>query len=148
MKNEKISLWQRRIADKKSSGLKLEEWCAKNQLTKHAYYYWKRKLAALETSSSAVSLFVELPVEPAVEIGSVSGTMLIQWNELSIRGTDSYSVNLAAELLEKMKFQWSKDDSGIKEISIRQVEWLLQGLSIDQKKAHREVKIGSENACF
>lgn len=30
MKNEKISVWQRRIADKKSSGLKLDEWCAKN----------------------------------------------------------------------------------------------------------------------
>lgn len=103
MKNEKISLWQRRIADKKSSGLKLEEWCAKNQLTKHAYYYWKRKLANLETSSSEVSLFVEVPVEPAAERGSVSGTMLIQWNELSIRVTDSYSVNLAAELLEKLQ---------------------------------------------
>lgn len=40
-----------------------------NQLTKHAYYYFKRKLAVLETSSSAVPLFVEVPVEPAMGIG-------------------------------------------------------------------------------
>lgn len=52
------------------------------------------------------------------------------------------------KLLEKMKFQWPKEDSDVKEISTRQVEWLLQGLSIDQQKAHREVKIGFENTCF
>ena len=48
-------------------------------------------------------------------------------------------------LLENMKFQWPKDDFDVKEVSIRQVEWLLQGLSIDQEKAHREVEIGSED---
>lgn len=52
------------------------------------------------------------------------------------------------KLLEKMKFQWPKDSTDIKEISIQQVEWLLQGLEIEQKKAHHEVKIDSENVCF
>lgn len=103
MKNENISLWQRRIADKKSSGLKLDDWCSLNQLTKHAYYYWKRKLADLEISSSDAALFVEVPAEPAVKKETVSDTMLIQWNELSIRVTDSYSVNLAVELLAKLQ---------------------------------------------
>ena len=103
MKNENISLWQQRIADKASSGLKLDEWCARNQLTKHAYYYWKRKLADLETNSSDVSLFVEVSAESAAEKHSESDAMLIQWNELSIQVTDSYSVNLAAELLSKLQ---------------------------------------------
>jgi hypothetical protein len=102
MKNEKFSLWQKRIADKKSSGLKLDEWCAKNQLTKHAYYYWKRKLTDLETSSLETSLFVEVPSELTVETEIVPDVMVIQWNELSIHVTDSHSVNLAAELLAKL----------------------------------------------
>ena len=28
------------------------------------------------------------------------------------------------------------------------VEWLLQGLEIEQKKAHHQVKINRENTCF
>lgn len=34
MKNKNILLWQRRFADKESSGLKLTEWCAQNQISR------------------------------------------------------------------------------------------------------------------
>ncbi|MGB8452393.1 MAG: hypothetical protein WCD89_08675 [Anaerocolumna sp.] len=44
MRTEKISLWRERIANKEANGLNLTNWCAQKQLTKHAYYYWKRKL--------------------------------------------------------------------------------------------------------
>jgi len=70
-------------------------------------------------------------------------------NAIKVLRYDKNGFVLASKkLLEKMKFQWPKDDSEVKEISIRQVEWLLQGLSIEQEKAHREVKIGLENTCF
>ena len=52
------------------------------------------------------------------------------------------------KLLERMKFQWPKDREEVKEISHKQVEWLLEGLSIEQKKAHYEVKISGKNSCF
>ena len=52
------------------------------------------------------------------------------------------------KLLERMKFQWPKDRAEVKEISHKQVEWLLEGLSIEQKKAHHEVKISGKNSCF
>lgn len=103
MKNEVHSLWQQRIADKKTSGLKLDEWCAKNQLTKHAYYYWKRKLSDLETSRLEASRFVEVPSQSTVHSESVPATMVIQWKELSIHVSDSHSMNLAAQLLEKLQ---------------------------------------------
>lgn len=70
-------------------------------------------------------------------------------NAIKVLRYDKNGFILASKkLLEKMKFQWPKEDSEVKEISIRQVEWLLQGLSIEQEKAHREVKIGFENTCF
>lgn len=70
-------------------------------------------------------------------------------NAIKVLRYDKNGFILASKkLLEKMKFQWPKDDSEVKEISIRQVDWLLQGLSINQEKAHREVKTGSENICF
>ena len=52
------------------------------------------------------------------------------------------------KLLEKMKFQWPKDTQMVKEINFKQLEWLLEGLEIEQKKAHYEVKISRENICF
>lgn len=52
------------------------------------------------------------------------------------------------KFLEKMKFQWPKDSGMIKEITCKQVEWFLEGLEIEQKKAHHEVRIKKENVCF
>lgn len=52
------------------------------------------------------------------------------------------------KLLNKMKFQWPRNSKEAKEITSQQVIWLLQGLSIEQKSAHIEVKLNTENACF
>ena len=39
-------------------------------------------------------------------------------------------------LSEEMKFQWPKNQGEVRNITRRQLEWLLEGLQIDQKKAH------------
>ena len=52
------------------------------------------------------------------------------------------------KLMERMKFQWPKDSQMIREISTKQVEGLMEGLEIEQKKAHRDIKISKENICF
>jgi transposase len=52
------------------------------------------------------------------------------------------------KLLEGMKFQWPKDACDIKKISSQQVEWLLQGLEIEQKKALPKIEMGSHNTCY
>ena len=39
------------------------------------------------------------------------------------------------KLLDDMRFQWPRTPSEVKEISHQQVEWLLAGLEIEQKKA-------------
>ncbi len=52
------------------------------------------------------------------------------------------------KLLQDMKFQWPKKEQDVKEITMTQVEWLLQGLSIEQKKAHHDVKIDTKHICF
>ena len=62
---------------------------------------------------------------------------------------DSNGFILATKkLLDDLKFQWPRTPEEVKEISFRQVEWLLQGLEIEQKKAHHRVKINKENTCF
>lgn len=42
--------------------------------------------------------------------------------------------------LERGKFQWPKDCNSTITITQRQLRWLLDGLSINQKGAHKEVK--------
>jgi len=36
--------WEKLIADCQSSGLKVDDWCIKNNISRHAYYYWLRKI--------------------------------------------------------------------------------------------------------
>ncbi|MFA6737038.1 MAG: IS66 family insertion sequence element accessory protein TnpB [Saccharofermentanales bacterium] len=38
-------------------------------------------------------------------------------------------------LADEMKFQWPKTQTDVRDITDRQLAWLLEGLSVDQKKA-------------
>lgn len=42
--------------------------------------------------------------------------------------------------LEKGKFKWPSKSTEVKSITERELRWLLDGLSIEQPKAHKEVK--------
>lgn len=39
-------------------------------------------------------------------------------------------------LTDEMKFQWPRNQGEVRDVTRRQLEWLLEGLQIDQKKAH------------
>lgn len=52
------------------------------------------------------------------------------------------------KLLEGMKFQWPKSPSEVKEITFQQMEWLFQGLNIEQKKAHYSVELSAGKTCY
>lgn len=36
--------WEKLIIDCQSSGLKVDDWCEKNKISRHSYYYWLRKI--------------------------------------------------------------------------------------------------------
>lgn len=36
-----LNLWAGRFHDQKSSGLTVKEWCSQNEVSIHAFYYWK-----------------------------------------------------------------------------------------------------------
>ncbi|MBZ9607331.1 IS66 family insertion sequence element accessory protein TnpB [Clostridium estertheticum] len=41
--------------------------------------------------------------------------------------------------LEKGRFKWPSNENEVKSVTQREVRWLLDGLSIEQPKAHKEV---------
>jgi transposase len=70
-------------------------------------------------------------------------------NAIKVLRYDKNGFVLATKkLLEGMKFQWPKDVCDVKNISSRQVEWLLQGLEIEQKKALPKIEMGGKNTCY
>ena len=70
-------------------------------------------------------------------------------NSIKVLRYDKNGFILASKkLLDEMKFQWPKDAAETKEITSQQLEWLLQGLSMEQKKALHTVKINAEETCF
>lgn len=42
-------------------------------------------------------------------------------------------------LSDEMKFQWPKTLGEVRDITRRQLDWLMEGLQVDQKKAHQEI---------
>lgn len=36
--------WEKLITDYQSSSLKVDDWCVQNHISRHAYYYWLRKI--------------------------------------------------------------------------------------------------------
>lgn len=70
-------------------------------------------------------------------------------NSIKVLRYDKNGFVLASKkLLDEMKFQWPKDAVETKEITSQQLEWLLQGLSMEQKKALHPVKMSAEKTCF
>lgn len=102
---DSITLWKNRIASRESSGLKVSEWCANNNISRHVYYYWHRKVTV--QSFIGKEKFVEVPIKSALNSSAALQTekseLMIKWKDISITVTDSNSVNLAAELLCRLE---------------------------------------------
>lgn len=70
-------------------------------------------------------------------------------NGIKILRYDSNGFILASKkLLDGMKFQWPKAPEEVKEISYQQMEWLFQGLKIEQQTVLHSVEMNLNNTCF
>ena len=69
-------------------------------------------------------------------------------NSIKVLCYDKNGFILAQKTLlnaEKMKFQWPRNSKEMKNISKKQLDWLLPGLKIEQEKSFKEYDINSEN---
>lgn len=63
---EKNLVWATKIREQKESGLSINQWCQKNQVTKGSFHYWKDRLFPKDTLTRAC--FRELPVDQGTGI--------------------------------------------------------------------------------
>ena len=59
----KLEAWASHFAEQKASGLTVAAWYLQNNVSKHSYFYWKRKLKD-EAVSQALPEIVPLAVPP------------------------------------------------------------------------------------
>jgi len=105
-KIESIRLWENRIKSRKLSGMDVNEWCGKNNISRNAYYYWHRKIKDFKEEPSPV--FAEVLIEPKsiIPVEKISKPeIIITWKEFSITFKDMDVVSIVAELLSKLEEQ-------------------------------------------
>ena len=59
----KLEAWASRFSEQKASGLTVADWCQQNSISRHSYFYWKRRLKD-EAVSQALPEIVPLAVPP------------------------------------------------------------------------------------
>lgn len=60
MESEKFILWKQRLEEIKQSDLTVDEWCKQNQISKHAYYYWHKKILDSINNVNKTTCFAEV----------------------------------------------------------------------------------------
>lgn len=82
-------------------------------------------------------------VKEAFELNPFSPGLFVfcnrQCNKLKILQWDHNGFWLHYRRLERGKFKWPTADSQVISISYREFRWLLEGLSLRQKQAHKAV---------
>ena len=102
-KELRLQQWADIIRDRKESGLKVDDYCELNNISRNAYYYWlkKLKIAALEASKVT---FTELPVPVQHKTKQeVSSEISIQLNDAIIQVRDGASSELLKVVVEVLK---------------------------------------------
>ena len=107
-KNAKLNRWYADIQSQKQSGLTVNDWCEKAQITRPTYYYRYRQVMqaiearlAPETAPSPVQ-FASLPV-PAVSQSSAGNSILIRLGDLEVEIPSGASREHLAAVIEALK---------------------------------------------
>ena len=69
-------------------------------------------------------------------------------NSIKVLCYDKNGFILAQKTLlekEKMKFQWPRNSTELKNISKQQLNWLLSGLKIEQKTSFKDIELDLKN---
>lgn len=94
----------------------------------------------LRKAIDGLSILVESQLELNLFSGYLFGFCNRRRTTIKLLYWDNNGFCLWIKRLEKDKFQWPQSDVAKILISQRELSWLLDGLSIKQKKAHQTLK--------
>lgn len=80
----------------------MDDWCKNNGVSRHAYYYWHRRIQDFQENESE-KVFVEIPLDsPEKESVSEENGILVKWNDFSFCIQDQGSIPLVADLMQRL----------------------------------------------
>lgn len=100
---ESYELWKQRIYEQKISGLTIPVWCEKNQLSVHAYYYWRKIIRKQKDSTYDLTVPAFAEIQNTANVSLLSGGIVLTWKEVSIRISSKQEANLAAEVINVLQ---------------------------------------------
>ncbi len=104
MNLKSLELWQHRIADRKTSGLNVTNWCKKNNLTKHDYYYWLKRIEThTQNINTSIPVFAEVKSTYITQCKNVNSDIQITRHDINLTVSDSNTVKLAAEFISRLQ---------------------------------------------
>ena len=91
------------IRDQKSSGLTIKEWCLKNHISEHCFYYRQHKLRQ-DALSGQEPRFMELlpPASAATNLENLNSTASIVHGTFRVDLTNEVSEELLAKIIRVM----------------------------------------------
>lgn len=99
----RLQQWAAIIHDRKESGLKVDDYCKLNNLSRNAYYYWLKKLRTAALESSEVT-FAELSSVPqCISNESPSAPVAVSLGDATIYVSDSASSGLLEMVIEVLR---------------------------------------------
>ncbi len=104
----RMDQWEKLINDRQNSGLQVDEWCEKNQISRHAYYYWLRKVRkkACESILPAISKQTTPVSFAKVELQSHqthTAAITIQYQSATIEVREGTSLQIIESVLSALK---------------------------------------------
>ena len=96
--------WQAHLAAQAKSGLSRAEYCRRQQISYHAFVYWRKRLS--KTAGNIVALVpITLQADPerGVSHGSAAGLTIVLPGKISIAVSDNFSSTTLNRLLNVLE---------------------------------------------
>lgn len=100
---ESYNLWKQRIYEQRISGMTIPEWCKTNELSPHAYYYWRKIIRAHKEDPAITKITTFAEVEQAEKISPPSCEVLLTWKDVKIQISSKQEALLAAEVIRALQ---------------------------------------------
>lgn len=94
-------VWEKRIADCKSSGQTQVKWCESNDISIHQFRYWMKRIKDTNDAKKTNNSWVPLVIED-VKL-NVSDSLLLKVGSVSIEVNPDFNPTLLKKLIKVLK---------------------------------------------
>lgn len=106
MDESKRQLWVERFDEQANSGMTIDAWCTKQQLSKYTFYYWKQRIRKEKLESmvenTPASMFAKLEISSVQDDRVSKAGLVIRWQGFEMVLTDHRDITLATQFIRQL----------------------------------------------